>query len=214
MPSNFKAERLLAYLTEDVCSLHLPCRAHRAHSIGNRVWDLAPKTLSQVIHVLLCLRTAANMLKLELAMMKLVEKRLVVLFRPHMLSAEARSFRRKHLALFMPPDKYPRRRTMCLAFASILNGNWQKKNTLIHICSSGCCGDREAAVNKVQWALKRVLKTMKPNRVCQGNWQEWHRPMAFIGLLGAVHGILQDSFADAFSKDDPEEASRESDSAK
>ena len=208
-PSNVKAERLVSLLSPDDICLHLLCAAHRAHNIADRCWELQSGTLSGIIHSLLCLEPAAHMHKLESAMMQLVDERLIVKQHTCALPADALAYRASIISLYVPSEQYPRKRTTCLILACLLNADWRRK-ALVHRCSEGCCPSEVESKAKIKCALCRAVRCLRPSRLCKANWQEWSRPMNFVGYLGGIHCLLRDSFERIFQHDIEEVLSRKS----
>ena len=64
----------------------------------------------------------------------------------------------------------------------------------------GVAQTKKRAWAKIKDLFHRVLRSLRPSRMCRANWQDWHRPMCVLGLVGSMHGLLTDAFEIAFSK--------------
>eukprot|EP00971_Amphidinium_carterae_P070095 1387105-Amphidinium_carterae.2 len=88
----------------------------------------------------------------------------------------------------------------------MLNGDWRKRGILEHVCLPGCCKDFDETKQRMQKAARTLLRTLRPQALCKGNWTEWSTPLTFIGVLDAVHGLLGLLFRLAFKSSVPASA--------
>ena len=193
LAANAKAERLL-FRAEQNTHLHIECMAHRVHSIADRVWELDKATLSGVVHCLLTMRSSGQMLALEKALVHVLEQRLVIDQSSERMTDDAMHFRRGVLQCFLPQPRSPRKRTVCLLLAGMLNADWRVTSRITHQCQQGCCNNKEESLSKIKDLLHRVMRSLRPSRLCRANWQEWHKPMCVLGLLGSMHNLLAEAF--------------------
>ena len=206
--ANMKCERLIT-LAEKNTSLQLLCMAHRIHSIADRVFELDASTLSGVIHSLLSMQPANQMLAIETALMTLVEQKLHIDHSTQMLGEDAIHFRQAILTCFLPKRKYPRKRCVCLLLCALLNGDWRQQDRVLHICKPGCCHNKAETLSKIKDVMHRALRSLRPSKMCRANWQDWHRPMNVLGLIGNMHHLLGDAFEMALTKTPPQPVSED-----
>ena len=197
-PANLKAERLWQKEHDGwEQTLHYECVAHKCHAIAEKTWHLQKETLSGVTHTLLSLQGGQQMEMVLTALDRVVEQRCTRIISQGLTPA-AMQHRKTMLDLFLPPRRHSRQRSVVVAACCVANGDWRKQNVLEHLCGPTCCQSDEEAVLKMKVALRDLIKTLRPNRLCRGNWLEWSKPMAFIGIL-SMHNLLQVLLTAAFS---------------
>eukprot|EP00971_Amphidinium_carterae_P205567 4079615-Amphidinium_carterae.3 len=201
--ANGKAERLYQTWLETTQpgfnTLLWVCSAHKVHAIADKVWSLSGEVLSGVCAVLLAVQTSQQLAKLKHAIEDLVQE--TFQWEQHdTLSPSAQKYRKSVLDLYLPHRaRHPTKRCRILSMAMVINGDWQRKGVIVHRCvGDECCGSRQEALSKVTQVLFKVINALRPGRLCRGNWADWPRPLAFVGVLGHVHGLLPDAFARAF----------------
>ena len=169
------------------------CSGHKLHSIADKTWELARATLSGMCATLLSLQTAQQISRLKAALEQLVRQRCRIL-RESAISEAARQHRQTILDLYLPQPKHARKRAIVLALACVCNADWRVPLSLDHICAgTHCCKTPADTATRVVTCILKFTKSLRPNKLCRANWLEWRRPLAFIGILGHLHGLLADA---------------------
>ena len=204
-PANAKAERMLqAWLkkaSHKHSNLHHVCAAHKCHAIADKVWEQDLPTLSGIVAALLTVQKSQPLSRLREALLSLVQTRAQVLTTFQPLTEAAKRYRSNILNLYAPTGQHTRKRSIALAMAAVFNHDWRSRGVVVHACPGPhCCSDRQEGVEKMLYMMKVFLRSLRPGKLCKGNWLAWMRPLQFLGLLGAIHNILADAFEIAFKK--------------
>ena len=212
-PANLKAETLLKAAANSVPELsgsklsplnilHVLCNAHRLHTTVQRVWALNQPIISGLTRLCLVLGGAGAGRKLQHAIAKLVDERLVVV-QGRLLSDDALAFRAQFRDLFVPPVSQPRRRAMFEAvWECILTGDIRQSGIIEHICTGpGCCIDKPHAARKMKDGLCCLFRSIRTGIFAKNDWAHWHHCWRIVGVGGAVHALLPDMMRLAFAPD-------------
>ena len=197
---NSKAERDLASAQQPLAGLrwHFVCLGHKIHQIASSAWSLEKSTMSGIIHLMLALFHTSNLVQLTENLCQVVERTTQIVeygsaaFDP--LTESAKQYRANIIRNFLPSK--PKQRATMLLFASLYNVDW-RQGPVTHICR-GCCADHKHTISKMVVAMRKVVKVLRPTRVCKANWLEWHAPLSFVALLGHCHNLLKTAFQTSF----------------
>ena len=200
--SNTKAERLLKqhYLDQgvNITTMQWACTAHKLHAMADKVWQVMPATMSGICSVLLALQTSSQISLLRDALESLIQDRSQTVS-PAALSADAVRHRQSLLECYLPPISQPRKRAVVLSLFAVCNGDWRLPRTIQHVCAGErCCSQPRIAAERMVQIIRKMLRSLRPSRLCRANWLEWTTPLIFIALLEKLNFLLQDAFALAF----------------
>ena len=188
--SNLKAARIhLSRQKKSWDSLMLLCSAHKAHAVADKSLSLSRAAISGTVNTVLTMQTSLQLGRLEWALEKDVAARFVVQA-AQPLSRAAVLYRRCILKEFLPEPRRARKRAFVLTLATHLNGDWRQKHHIVHHCREGCCASAAIALEKTQYLLKKLVRVLRPTKVCRDNWQEWRNAFSIVGLLSFVHQLL------------------------
>ena len=198
--ANIKAERLHGNTLNGWSSMTWHCTAHKVHSIAEKVLSLDKNTVSGVINTLLSMQTTQHLEQLQEALVRVAQSSLrVVPWRD--LAPDVALHRKNVLTQFAPDKKTPRKRATVALLCSLFNGDWRKDNVAEHLCcGEGCCSTLEETSHKIGVAIRALLRTCKPSKLCKDNWLQWRRPIGLVGLLCYIHKLLPRAFSVAFPK--------------
>ena len=197
-PSNNRAEQLRSAVRPGWKYSHFMCAAHKCHSSVAKVWSQMGETISGITRTTLLLQSSQDLSRLLEVMKAQVERRCVIIQASDTsaLSDEAQAFRKSVLEQLVPGERLPRKRSICLFFATVWNGDWRSAEWT-HVCR-GCCDSRATTVARMQEALSHLVHTLRPTKLNKTNWLDWAWPLPFIAL-GHVHQMLQTCFDIAFA---------------
>ena len=201
---NLRAEAIgLSELHDAPLHLHNMCMAHRLHGVCLKTWPLAASCITGMIHSALILREAHAMRALRKAIGKIIAERLIIVESDQPPREEAQYFRRHMLSLFCPDARRQPKRAALFRFLAkrLLNGDWRRRDQLEHRClGKECCENREMAVAKITRLAAKLWTSAKPSCFSKSNWLSWTEGCSFFGMGSAVHGLLPQSFLEAFGQ--------------
>eukprot|EP00971_Amphidinium_carterae_P071810 1420223-Amphidinium_carterae.1 len=183
--------------------MHLICIAHKIHACADKGWALTRTSLTGVTRTLLVLQQASHVAKLISALKSLIPQWCRRLPATHILDSEAIEFRNNTLSTWLGPSSglRPRKKAIVIAIAgTVLNGNWKVSGQLQHICH-GCCENEQDTIELMQRWLPKLLRTLRGQALCRGNWLHWPTPLCLVGILTAAHDLLPALFTSAFGTD-------------
>ena len=197
--ANLRALRLLAARAPHHWRLQLRCLCHSIHSISEKVWRLAPRSLTGVTRCILTLQTTTNMSRLKSVLAAIIRRRCVRIQGPAALSQEAIAYRQAVLSTWAPPSDKGKKTSIFLTVSSLLlNGDWRRQDCLIHHCpDEGCCRSDQECCNKMCVHIPMLFDSLRAT-TSKGNWSEWSAPLSLLGYWTAVHGLLPCVFKAAF----------------
>ena len=197
-PANMKGDRLFASTLGKWDTLMWMCSAHKTHTVAEKTIALHKTTLSGAINVLLSLSNAQQLSRFQQKLQEVVAQRLVVM-PVSTLSREARCYRESVLKQYLPEQHHGKKRALALMVSAWFNGDWRNCRQVQHMCSGPrCCASPQNAIENARYIIARLLRSLRPTRLCRANWQEWRKPLYVLGWLLAMHGLLGDAFRAAF----------------
>ena len=198
-PANPRAERMWASYSTGYTLMQLFCICHKVHTPCDKTWKLGLSVLKGATRTLLSMQSSTQMASLQRQLLVMIEEKLQVV--PDALPAEAVSFRRNVLRVWLTGKLRPRHRALVLFVSgALLNGDWRSPN-LQHICR-GCCESRAHTMERFKLMLPKLLAGLRPRALCRGNWCEWATPLSSIGVLAGMHQLLPSLFQMAFGKEE------------
>eukprot|EP00971_Amphidinium_carterae_P162120 3213710-Amphidinium_carterae.1 len=97
-PANARAERLWSAHAQNAALLQLFCVPHKVHTCTEKTWLLCPAVLTGSVRTLLTMQSAAQVMRVQCALDKVIEERLKVSHEP--LTPEAAAHRSRILSLW------------------------------------------------------------------------------------------------------------------
>ena len=202
--SNMRALKLWKHVNPEPKVLECVCLAHKAHAITEKTFALDRESLTAVTRMLLTLVHGRQLLQFRRALESEIEtrcRRIVCHETSEPLSPDALETRRRALQLYLPSKQRCRQRAVVTTAVGFLNGDWSKGGVFEHRCSrEGCCASDAACVLKMRCIVRRLLKSLKPGKLCRGNWLHWHRPIDLICLLTCMHDMFRIGYMTAFAR--------------
>ena len=202
--SNLKAVKLLTHNDPAPKTLTCVCLAHKTHACADKVWSVDRDALTGLTRLLLSIAPGQQLMRFMSALLQEIETRCSFLVSSdgilEPLSLAAQEFRRRALALHMPSKHFCRKRGVISVACAIWNGDWSLAGDFQHRClGPDCCSSRRHCVLKMKVAARRILKSLKPSRLCRDNWLQWARPVDFVCLLTCMHDMFRITFLAAFT---------------
>ena len=185
---------------EQWTKLSLVCLCHKVHAMASKSWPLHGQLVSSLIHSCKVLAQSGAMMTFRDSMTNLIKKRMkLVLVESTVLPRDAETFRANIMKYCLPPKSQPRRHVTVASTCEFLNGDWRLGGTLTHRCIGiQCCRDLQHCIDKACCYLQRLVHTLYPRMFNRGNWVSWADALGFFLLTSAIHGLLPDTFQEAF----------------